>query len=448
MYGDQERKLGEMFGGDLLPNFFAASNWLHATWELGMGMGKTKVLAPLIAFSRADGKRISMVVFLDSQFDTGSADLRKLCSRLGRTVVNLVYDRQTHSTSGVKKLQEMLETLENARNSGDIIATRPRDLHCLSMLPVMDLETLRAQKREWKILKKSLTQAKPEGWEETIAVKENGLEQQSKLCAEKIELLQKILAQLRKHGAVLLDEVDEQLLSLSKYILPVGKAKALDATAIETAVRLWTDAYWHFRMRPEGGPSQPSTSSSSLLVEGSPARAGRLLSGGEQPPSSGADDVAKTFFDLVPKNLHSSNARAHADGFTKHIQPWMLRLQLTRLGQPLLELAQVCGGTVLTEEELSTEGAVHSLLFDYAIGHLEDKNYSAAMKFYECLRENSVKRVLQNEFQFGVAETAYVEERRKRRREARRSVLKQALLSLGILRDSIVNEKTLDAVRI
>ena len=55
----------------------------------------------------------------------------------------------------------------------------------------------------------------------------------------------------RQHSTLLLDEVDEQLLSLSKYILPVGATLAMNSGAIDTAIRLWVDAYWEFRKRPK-----------------------------------------------------------------------------------------------------------------------------------------------------------------------------------------------------
>ena len=109
-------------------------------------MGKTKVLAPLVSFSRADGEHISIVVFLDSQFQPGTADLRKLLATLGRMVLPLTYERASHSVAALEEAQKLLDF---ARRGGHVVVTRPRDLHCLSMLPIMDLETLKQRRKKF-----------------------------------------------------------------------------------------------------------------------------------------------------------------------------------------------------------------------------------------------------------------------------------------------------------
>ena len=230
LFAAQETKLGEMFGHPTLPWYNHPAFWVHQHWELGMGMGKTKVLAPLVSFSRADGQHISMVVFLDSQFDTGSADLQQLLGKLSRTMVKLVYDRQTHTRVGVARLEEMAVLLENALREGWVVATRPRDLHCLSMLPVMDLETLYQEKKNVEKLLEQVGENEqtedPEG-KTTIFELGGGLAKISRayekvskevsLVEAKIQRIRVVLRKFRRYATVLLDEVDEQLLSLSKY---------------------------------------------------------------------------------------------------------------------------------------------------------------------------------------------------------------------------------------
>lgn len=199
----------------------------------------------------------------------------------------------------------------------------------------------------------------------------------------------------------------------------------MPATAIDTAVKFWMDAYWHFRK---------------VIVED-----GATGMMGLPPPAE-----ARAFFDLVPNNLHSTNARAEKDVFKEKILPWMLDLALQRLDAEgeLSTLANACKAEAATRADL---------VKDFVSGHLEQEDFKTAMQFYRCLRDDAVTRILDAQHPLPLEEAASTRPapvegsareayRRRKLREQRQENLESVLLSLGVLRDSMVNEKLLDAV--
>ena len=114
-----------------------AEEWSSQHWEFSMGMGKTQVMAPLTSAVHADGKHLSVVVFIESQYQTGLKDLQNFLSALGRQAVGLEYERSTHSKA---KLTALADVLRHSVLFRRITATRVKDLHCLGVMDVVTLE--------------------------------------------------------------------------------------------------------------------------------------------------------------------------------------------------------------------------------------------------------------------------------------------------------------------
>jgi translation initiation factor 2B subunit (eIF-2B alpha/beta/delta family) len=181
--------------------------------EIMMGMGKSKVLSPLLANEKADGKHLSVLVLTDPLYSSGSIDIQKSLSLLGVKVENIELIRQTCS---LKKLKLLQLQIDNAIKHRVACTSRVKDLQTIDSMIEVFLEELYQHQKD----------------------NLNNLEFQEEQL-QKIKILLDINDKIRKQGLFTLDELDSQLYSRHQLNLPIGKEKSIATEGIQVATELF-----------------------------------------------------------------------------------------------------------------------------------------------------------------------------------------------------------------
>ncbi|MBS0655932.1 MAG: DUF3638 domain-containing protein, partial [Verrucomicrobia bacterium] len=97
--------------------------------ELIMGSGKTKVLMPLLALLRADGKHISTIIVHQAQYQSVTSDTQKILKdALDVSLHTLEFDR--NSAYSHARLQDIVEELKSIRDNKEVLIITGKSLHC------------------------------------------------------------------------------------------------------------------------------------------------------------------------------------------------------------------------------------------------------------------------------------------------------------------------------
>jgi len=285
LYPAQVEKLPEVFGtceGPLASSYNVLAGatqvcpcatqeprFLSQTWEFAMGMGKTEIFGPLLAAQHADGFHLSVVVFLDSQFDTGSENLKNFLNALGRKVFILEYSRATHSYAASLAA---LGTLQNAIEQQAVVVCRARDLHVLDTLTFLKREELNAGHFGRRVISEAADQfgATSKG---ALLLRKSFYRKGAPIRQE-LDILHQIRALLNSRGVILFDEVDDQLLSRNKFIMPLIKnvhaqndKTTLTRITLETLVGILVDSVSSSGKEVGGKELEDDTSSLRNLLE-------------------------------------------------------------------------------------------------------------------------------------------------------------------------------------
>lgn len=103
---------------------------LNPIIEMIMGSGKSKVLLPLLALLRADGKTISTLIVPEALLESVASDTEQVLLRgFGQELHYLHFDRNTVFTS--HSLEVILEELKNIQNSEECLIMTPGSLQSL-----------------------------------------------------------------------------------------------------------------------------------------------------------------------------------------------------------------------------------------------------------------------------------------------------------------------------
>jgi hypothetical protein len=181
--------------------------------EIMMGMGKSKVLSPLLANAKADGKHLSVLVLTDPLYSSGSIDIQKSLNLLGVKVENIELTRQTCSLNKLVLLQIQIN---NAIKYGIACTARVKDLQTIdSIIEVLLEELYQRQKHN---------------------LNNNQFQEEQQ---EKIQILLDINEKIKQQGLFTLDELDSQLYSRHQLNLPLGKENSIDSCGIEVAAELF-----------------------------------------------------------------------------------------------------------------------------------------------------------------------------------------------------------------
>ncbi len=181
--------------------------------EIIMGMGKSKVLSPLLSHAKADGEHLSMLVLTDPLYSSGSQDMQKSLGLLGTKTETIEYSRQT---SSLAKLQQLQAQIKRAIEEGTVCTARVKDLQTIGAMP--------------EVLLEEIYQSKKSG----TYTYELQREQE-----EKIRILLDINKTLKEKGLFTLDELDTQLYSRQQLNLPIGGDKSIPVIGTTVATKLF-----------------------------------------------------------------------------------------------------------------------------------------------------------------------------------------------------------------
>ena len=102
----------------------------HAIRELIMGSGKSKVLMPLLALLRADGKNLSVMIVPHALFQSVSADTQvTLKEAFDTSLHTFEFDRNT--TFDIDTLDNILEELESIKVNKEALIITSKSVQCL-----------------------------------------------------------------------------------------------------------------------------------------------------------------------------------------------------------------------------------------------------------------------------------------------------------------------------
>jgi|GEM_PF-6725590 hypothetical protein len=192
-----------------------ADNGTHKEQQLEiiMGMGKSKVLSPLLSHAKADGKHLSVLVLTDPLYNSGSLDMQKSLSLLGARTETIEYSRQTNSIAKLKQLQSQIN---RAIEEGVVCTARVKDLQTINAMPEVLLEEIYQNKQSGTYTKQLQTELE-----------------------EQINILLDINNTIKNKGLFTLDELDTQLYSRHQLNLPVGPEKSISSIGSSITTELF-----------------------------------------------------------------------------------------------------------------------------------------------------------------------------------------------------------------
>lgn len=198
----QVSMLSKLFSQD------AKGNYHNVILQLIMGGGKSKVISPIQACMKANGKQLSLLVAPDALFETNRADFDKTFKKLfGGNSKCLLFSRED---SEVNYLKTVLYTLEEAVRHRECVLTRPKDLLCL------DIEHFELRKR---------------------IEESNGKSKDLSKLREKAALLRKILAIVKTTPTV--DETDTVFHCKYQVNFTTGQPMAPEKIDTETVAEIY-----------------------------------------------------------------------------------------------------------------------------------------------------------------------------------------------------------------
>ena len=185
--------------------------------ELIMSFGKTSVLLPLLSYQSADGENLAIIVMPESLLPEMSARLQKaLGQSFSQKIEVMEFNRNT--TFQVENLQTLYLRLNNIRKQKNILMISNSSIQSLYLSFIA------------KIRQYSLAEKKDD--EGTLS-----------LLRDEIPAFQKVFALFRKHGSVLIDEVDSVLDVLKSHHFSVGGEKPLDDANLDAFVDFYRIYY-------------------------------------------------------------------------------------------------------------------------------------------------------------------------------------------------------------
>jgi hypothetical protein len=179
--------------------------------EIFMGMGKSKVISPLLSYVKADGEHLSVLTLTEPLYNSGSADMQKSLSLLNAQVETIKFSRHQSSLEQIKKLEIQIK---QAITKGVTCVTKVKDLQSIDAMPEVFLE--------------EIFQA---------GVEYTELSEEQK---DKIKTLININNIIKKQGLFTLDELDTQLYSRHQLNLPIGHEERVPSVGIEVAIELFS----------------------------------------------------------------------------------------------------------------------------------------------------------------------------------------------------------------
>ncbi|MBT5954094.1 DUF3638 domain-containing protein, partial [bacterium] len=100
--------------------------------QMIMGSGKTKVLLPLLAYKKADGKKLATIVVPEALLGDVVEDLHKMSSDIfGQEPFEFKFDRNTSLSDS--KLDALINKLESTITDRHYLITTSKSMHCLKL---------------------------------------------------------------------------------------------------------------------------------------------------------------------------------------------------------------------------------------------------------------------------------------------------------------------------
>jgi len=178
----------------------------NAVVQMLMGMGKTKVMSPILAVANADGDNLSIYVTPKTLFDTTVANLKETTTRVfGKSPSPIVFEREHFN---LQYLRQILAQLQAARSDRNYVIMSPDTIHSLHLSRVEC-----ALRNVPVALDKLDVYASNEEYEHNKACK---------------EVLDEIFKLLKKHGVCIVDEIDQVLELNTEYNYASEDYKQLD----------------------------------------------------------------------------------------------------------------------------------------------------------------------------------------------------------------------------
>lgn len=202
-----------------------------------MGSGKSFVLIPLLALSRADGDNLSIAMMPDALLKTNLQDLQ---ARLGEGFQQMVIEQpEVSADMTVQELQYLELLLQTVRERRGILLFSPEKMHVLLNTFTSLFESPEAKKVRDKIdgidKKLQLLKAKKDPTQEDqkkISELEGRIKgiydefltsDSTRDLGLKLQAVSSILQLFKEKGAVLGDEVDDLLKTSLQYIISIGE---------------------------------------------------------------------------------------------------------------------------------------------------------------------------------------------------------------------------------